>query len=191
MGHGVSDLYDYLDTVQRLIVEAHERLLLCVYTFDDGMTTHRIAEAAARGVLVRVLYDAVQARACGGERGAKHEDAIRILLQAGVEVYTYKHSAEEDTPKAENTFSPQLHAKLIVSDHRALVGSKNLTRNGADYRDAGMLTSDSHAVKRALKLWKEYACESSCDELVSRGLARYFDPRINVHYVRNIAPPRP
>ncbi len=87
--------------------------------FVDATILDRIAEAAHRGVAVRVL--------CGGKHGISDWDildtfsSLRVMHRSGVKVHKQKNM--------------RLHAKLVIADKsRAIVGSMNIDRSAFDLR---------------------------------------------------------
>ena len=97
------------DAAIELIRTAERRLDIMNYYIGDSAVIREITAAAERGVRVRLVI-ADQAHANGVTYGAflHHYDA---LLAAGVEIWEYP---------------AVVHAKVIVSDDRALVGTLNL-----------------------------------------------------------------
>ena len=97
------------DAAVELIRTAERRLDIMNYYIGDVLVIREILEAARRGVRVRLVV-ADQLHANGVTYGAflHHYDE---LLAAGVEIWEYP---------------AVVHAKVIVSDDRALVGTLNL-----------------------------------------------------------------
>jgi cardiolipin synthase A/B len=97
------------DAAHELIRSATRRLDIMNYYIGDARVIREILDAARRGVRVRLVI-ADQAHANGVTYGAfvHHYDA---LLAAGIEIWEYR---------------AVVHAKVIVSDDRALVGTLNL-----------------------------------------------------------------
>jgi cardiolipin synthase A/B len=99
----------YTDAAIELLRTTERRLDIMNYYIGDSRVISEILEAARRGVRVRLVIADV-AHANGVTYGAflHHYDA---LLDAGVEIWEYP---------------AVVHAKVIVSDDRALVGTLNL-----------------------------------------------------------------
>ena len=120
------------DAAIELIRTAERRLDIMNYYIGDARVIREIHEAARRGVRVRLIV-ADQAHANGVTYGAflHHYDA---LLGAGVEIWEYP---------------AVVHAKVIVSDNRALVGTLNLDAF-ALYRnpEMGLLFDDAAVANR-------------------------------------------
>jgi cardiolipin synthase A/B len=120
------------DAALDLLKTAERRLDIMNYYIGDGRVIREILEAARRGVRVRLVI-ADQAHANGVTYGAflHHYDA---LLGAGVEIWEYP---------------AVVHAKVIVSDDRALVGTLNLDAF-ALYRnpEMGLLFDDAVVADR-------------------------------------------
>ena len=96
------------DAATELIESATQRLEITNPYIGDPGLIHAIAAAARRGARVRLL---VSDDAHGGIAYAAFQHHYDELLGAGVEIFEY----------------PALvHAKVIVSDDRALVGTLNL-----------------------------------------------------------------
>ena len=122
----------YTDAAIELLRTAERRLDIMNYYIGDSRVIHEITEAARRGVRVRLLI-ADAAHANGVTYGAflHHYDA---LLGAGVEIWEYP---------------AVVHAKVIVSDDRAMVGTLNLDAV-ALYRnpEMGLLFDDAVVADR-------------------------------------------
>ena len=120
------------DAAIELIRTAERRLDIMNYYIGDARVIREIHEAARRGVRVRLIV-ADQAHANGVTYGAflHHYDA---LLGAGVQIWEYP---------------AVVHAKVIVSDDRALVGTLNLDAF-ALYRnpEMGLLFDDAAVADR-------------------------------------------
>ena len=97
------------DAAVELIRTAERRLDIMNYYIGDSAVIREITAAAERGVRVRlVIADAAHANGVTYGAFLHHYDA---LLAAGVEIWEYP---------------AVVHAKVIVSDDRALVGTLNL-----------------------------------------------------------------
>jgi phosphatidylserine/phosphatidylglycerophosphate/cardiolipin synthase-like enzyme len=102
--------------------------------FVDATILDRLADAAGRGVHVRVL--------CGGKHGISDWDildtfsSLRVMHRLGIKVHKQKNL--------------RLHAKLLLSDKRhALVGSMNIDRSAFDLRrELGTTVADPGVVAR-------------------------------------------
>lgn len=116
----------YTEAAFRLVQEATARLEMTNPYIGDPRMIADIVEAGRRGVAVRLL---VSDDAHGGVAAAAFKHHYDALLDAGVQVWEY----------------PALvHAKVILSDDRALVGTLNLDA-WAMYRnpELGLLFEDA------------------------------------------------
>ena len=121
------------DAATELIESATQRLEITNPYIGDPGLIHAIAAAARRGARVRLL---VSDDAHGGIAYAAFQHHYDELLGAGVEIFEY----------------PALvHAKVIVSDDRALVGTLNLDA-WAMFRNPehGLLFDDKTVADRVL-----------------------------------------
>ena len=122
----------YTDAAIEQLRTAKRRLEIMNYYIGDAVVINEILAAARRGVRVRLVI-ADQAHANGVTYGAfmHHYDA---LIGAGVEIWEYP---------------AVVHAKVIVSDDRALVGTLNLDAF-ALYRnpEMGLLFDDAVVADR-------------------------------------------
>lgn len=118
----------------RFIDTAQHRLYIQHPKYVDAVILDHIAEAAHRGVKVKVL--------CGGKHGISEWDildtfaSLRTLRRLGVKVRKQKNL--------------RVHAKLlIVDDTSVLVGSMNIDRSAFDLRrELGITTDDPAVVAR-------------------------------------------
>ena len=124
----------------RFIDRATETLLVQHPKFVDAVILDRIADAAHRGVKVKVL--------CGGKHGISEWDildtfsSLRTLHRFGVKVRKQKNL--------------RVHAKLLVVDGReALVGSMNIDRSAFDLRrELGVIIDEPDIVDRLRQVFK-------------------------------------
>ncbi len=107
---------DYLPTFEDLVEGAVDVVHIAQWEMFAGTATDQVleslADAAARGVHVRVLLD---------ETIEDNADAVERLDAVGVE-------ARLDTSEDD-----KLHVKLIIADDSALVGSTNWSTSAIDY----------------------------------------------------------
>lgn len=118
--------------VLRLIQAAHRRLWLSLFRCDDAAVLEAVAAAVRRGASVRVV---MTGRAKGARRELERVDAL--LRRCGAEVRRYRDEAKH-------------HAKYIVADDRALVGSLNYTRKCFVDTCDFMVVTDDRAVVAGL-----------------------------------------
>ena len=124
----------------RFIDRATETLLVQHPKFVDAVILDRLADAADRGVKIKVL--------CGGKHGISDWDildtfsSLRTLRRFGVKVRKQKNL--------------RVHAKLIIVDGReALVGSMNIDRSAFDLRrELGIIVDDPRIVDRLRSVFK-------------------------------------
>lgn len=124
----------------RFIDRATETLLVQHPKFVDAVILDRLADAAHRGVKVKVL--------CGGKHGISEWDildtfsSLRTLHRFGVTVRKQKNL--------------RVHAKLLVIDGReALVGSMNIDRSAFDLRrELGVIIDEPDIVDRLRRVFK-------------------------------------
>lgn len=124
----------------RFIDRATETLLVQHPKFVDAVILDRLADAAHRGVKVKVL--------CGGRHGISEWDildtfsSLRTLHRFGVKVRKQKNL--------------RVHAKLLVVDGReALVGSMNIDRSAFDLRrELGVIIDEPDIVDRLRRVFK-------------------------------------
>ena len=132
--HAVADFIDAAET----------QLLIQHPKFHDSAILDRVLGACARGVTVHYL--------CGGRHGIENDALIetysnqRILARAGVKLRKQRHL--------------KLHAKLLLADGRAMLGSMNIDRDAYDIRrELGIVFDDKAAIatleKRFADDWHE------------------------------------
>lgn len=122
------------EAMSRFIDSAKKTLEVQHPKFVDATILDRIAEAAHRGVAVRVL--------CGGKHGISDWDildtfsSLRLMRRAGAKVHKQKNL--------------RLHAKLLIADKtHAIVGSMNIDRSAFDLRrELGTKINDSGVIGR-------------------------------------------
>ncbi|MBE2205065.1 MAG: cardiolipin synthase [Chthoniobacterales bacterium] len=128
------------EAMSRFIDSAKHTLEIQHPKFVDATILDRIAEAAHRGVTVRVL--------CGGKHGISDWDildtfsSLRLMRRSGVKVHKQKNL--------------RLHAKLLIADHgHAIVGSMNIDRSAFDLRrELGARVQDPKVVARLLEVFE-------------------------------------
>lgn len=116
----------FIDTAQHRLRIQHPK-------YVDAVILDHIAAAAGRGVNVHVL--------CGGKHGISEWDvldtfaSLRTLRRFGVKVRKQKNL--------------RVHAKLLIADDHALVGSMNIDRSAFDLRrELGVTVDDPAAVEQ-------------------------------------------
>jgi len=128
------------EAMSRFIDSAKHTLEVQHPKFVDATILDRIAEAAHRGVDVRVL--------CGGKHGISDWDildtfsSLRLMHRSGVRVHKQKNL--------------RLHAKLLIADKsHAIVGSMNIDRSAFDLRrELGTRINDPGVVTRLLAVFE-------------------------------------
>jgi phosphatidylserine/phosphatidylglycerophosphate/cardiolipin synthase-like enzyme len=126
--HKISDLVD----------AAHRRLFVYNQSLDDDVLVAKLIDAKRRGADVRVLLG--YQPGFGGQP-PKNQEPIDKLRAAGVRAdFLKKH---------------YLHAKAIVSDDRAYVGSQNFTNGGLrNNRELGEIFDDSGVVAKLVETFE-------------------------------------
>jgi cardiolipin synthase A/B len=132
------------DSVRSVIRGAAHTLTVENEEMDDPAVTSALADAARRGVDVKVIMTA----------DSEWDPAFNRLTRAGVHVRLYPDDAG----------ALYIHAKVIVADvgrpdHRALVGSQNFSVASLDYnRELGILTRNRSVVAAlSATLARDYA----------------------------------
>lgn len=121
------------DKLLGLINNAQKRLVVYNQEFSDPDVVNALIAAKQRGVDVQVL--AADQKGVGG--ADKNGPAVAQLAAAGI-------TAKEMT-------SDYLHAKAIVADDQAFIGSQNFSKPGMLFnRELGDLTSDPTVVNQLL-----------------------------------------
>jgi len=128
------------EAMSRFMDSAKHSLVIQHPKFVDATILDRIAEAAHRGVDVRVL--------CGGKHGISDWDildtfsSLRVMRRAGVKVHKQKNL--------------RLHAKLVIADKsHAIVGSMNIDRSAFDLRrELGTRIHDAGVVAHLLDVFE-------------------------------------
>jgi cardiolipin synthase A/B len=129
--------------LERMLVQARQRVLAEVYTLTDPELIAGMAEAKRRGVTVRVLLDPNQ---------AYNRHAYAVLRAGGVEARWYP------IPKG-----ALLHAKIGLFDGELVLGSANWTLSGLGVNhELDIETGDPRAVAA-------YASRFDADWSVSAG----------------------
>lgn len=126
------------DKIFGLMNAAKKRLWVYNQSLDDDETINCLLAAKKRGVDVRVLLG-VQLDANGVP---KNEPAKKTLEAAGIKVEYYT--------------AHYLHAKGIVSDETAYLGSQNFTDGGMDRnREAGVIITSSQLADNLAKIFTQ------------------------------------
>lgn len=119
--------------INALIASARSSLYVYASSAPDEEQISLLADAAKRGVDVRFLTSIIR-QVSRGEQGGD-EAALDRLRRSRVKVRHLR--------------SPVIHAKAIIADQVALVGSINLTTNSLDFnRELGIIFDDPVAVRR-------------------------------------------
>lgn len=119
--------------INALIASARSSLYVYASSAPDEEQISLLADAARRGVDVRFLTSIIR-QVSRGEQGGD-EAALDRLRRSRVKVRHLR--------------SPVIHAKAIIADQVALVGSINLTTNSLDFnRELGIIFDDPAAVRR-------------------------------------------
>ncbi len=139
---------DYFATLERELTQSRETIELETYIFDDDGIGRRVenglAQAAARGVRVRLLVDGIGARAWIDRRAKELERkgviiriyhpvrvsnlARRLLNDLGLRRESPFASASAGRSALLSRLNRRDHRKLCIIDHRrAIVGSLNIS----------------------------------------------------------------
>ena len=115
--------------------DAHDTIDCAIYDLRHPRILEALANAAARGVRVRIVYDAGNERAGGLSADPKPAGTEEALQQAGLLPYaTAAHERDRHL----------MHDKFVVRDGRDVwVGSANFTEGGLDLQDNVCLTLSS------------------------------------------------
>ncbi|HHT9161985.1 MAG TPA: phospholipase D-like domain-containing protein [Candidatus Brocadiia bacterium] len=94
--------------------------------------------------------------------GGTDPNEIERLIKRGVLVFTRRN----------------LHAKIVITDKRVLVGSANISRNSRDnLEEAALLTKDPLAVRRARDFFSRICTEPVRDEYLRECKRIYMPPK--------------
>ena len=113
--HGIRSIRAVME---ELVQQARQRILLSVYSLNEGAGTlfDRLGEAAARGVRIQVIAD----RAGVGDWGLDLLNRLSSSHPGAVEIHWF-----------EGGDGSSLHAKVLAVDAtHAIVGSANFTHRG-------------------------------------------------------------
>ena len=181
----------YFEALERAISGARHHVHLEYYIWEpDRIGTHfrdLLAAAAARGLRVRVLYDAVGSPNVG-------KAFWKPLTDAGGGVLVF--NPVRFTPRSLNFANFRTHRKIAVCDGLAgLLGGINLhdpasaTRSGKDaWRDAHVLV-EGEPVRRLQRLVLEnWVYSGGSFTLTPENLARYFPPVALEGSAKGLAP---
>jgi phosphatidylserine/phosphatidylglycerophosphate/cardiolipin synthase-like enzyme len=108
-----------LDEALQLIDEAQERIFMTCQYFPGGRTGQHLAAALRRGVDVTLHYSPPKAQ--GHEAPAHHLYALREQMRLPAKLFVHQ------LPKH---YLPKLHAKVLVSEKAAMIGSHNYVVQG-------------------------------------------------------------
>lgn len=119
--------------INALITSARSSLYVYASSAPDEEQIGLLADAAGRGVDVRFLTSII--RPVGRDDRSDDEADLNRLRRSRVKVGHLQ--------------SPIIHAKAIIADQAAFVGSINLTTNSLDFnRELGIVFDDPSAVRR-------------------------------------------
>ena len=135
-----------------LIASAHQSLEVYVLSLEDDSIAGALADAARRGVRVRLITNPPSAR-------DPYADERAILRESGGIIGFLAY--------------PDVHAKVIVVDgQRAFVGSQNLTATSLDQnREVGIVTDDPAVLRRLRQTfetdWSQVTLDQSAAYLMT------------------------
>ena len=126
--HLVTRLAAFLD-------DAHDTIDCAIYDLRHPRILTALADAVARGVRVRIVYDGGKARASGRSADPKPDGTEAALARAGLLPYaTAAHTRGRHL----------MHDKFVLRDGRDVwVGSANFTEGGLELQDNACLTLSS------------------------------------------------
>lgn len=159
----------HFDVLFQLLNSAQEKIWVMMYgmkyyeRYPDSKTNRLIDSLIAaykRGVDVKVILD--------------KSDYNRILNQ--INEATKKHLERGGVPVSYDQEAVTTHAKLVIADDRALVGSANWGYDALERRnESSLLISDPETVlffeKYFLKIWEEGAAGQKTDRMNSSVLS--------------------
>lgn len=130
-----------LDEAYKLIDNAQESVFLTCQYFPGDSTAQRLKVAHQRGVKVTIIYSHPSAHG-HFEAPAHHAYGLKERLRLPNEFFAYR------LPKG----TPLLHAKVLVTDQGAMVGSHNYVVQGVNFGTAELaLRSSSPDFARQLR----------------------------------------
>ena len=134
---------EMISMAQRTVTATH-------YTFDDAQVVAAYQEAAARGVVVRAVFD--RGQSAGHSASKSQKDRLGVLCVSGVEMKV--HSTDHG--------KSMCHQKCLVVDSVAcLFGSANMTSNSRhNAHEFGLYTTHEAVVS---------ACERKFEALWEKG----------------------
>ena len=131
---------DCLQTIQRCLRHARQRIDICVFTLSDDRITEEVLAAHRRGVAVRIVTDNDKEYDAGSD--------ISRLRDAGIPVVVDRTEAH-------------MHHKFAIFDgERLLSGSYNWTRSAGQYNEENVVLSNDRQLVGTFsaqfeKLWRQ------------------------------------
>lgn len=131
---------DCLQTIQRCLRQARQRIDICVFTLSDDRIAEEVLAAYRRGVAVRIVTDNDKEYDAGSDIGR--------LRDAGIPVVVDRTEAH-------------MHHKFAIFDgERLLNGSYNWTRSAGQYNEENVVLSNDRRLieefsARFDKLWQQ------------------------------------
>jgi phosphatidylserine/phosphatidylglycerophosphate/cardiolipin synthase-like enzyme len=122
------------DTALELIDTAHEWLYITCQFFPGGPVARHLAAAAARGVRVTVDYS------------HPHVHGIQAPIHHFYELYEHSQGIPPQLFTSRlGKHTPKLHAKILVSEKEAMVGSHNYVPQGVQFGTAELALHSTDA----------------------------------------------
>ena len=131
---------DCLQTIQRCLRHARQRIDICVFTLSDDRIAEEVLAAHRRGVAVRIITDNDKEYDAGSD--------IARLRDAGIAVVVDRTEAH-------------MHHKFAIFDGtRLLNGSYNWTRSAGQYNEENLVLSNDQQLLGEFsaqfeKLWRQ------------------------------------
>lgn len=114
------------------IIQAVEKIDICVFTISDDLITNAIIAAHKKGIDLKIITDDDKTKDLGSD--------IAQLAKEGIAV------------KMDDTANHMHHKFMVVDDHTVITGSYNWTRSAAKYNYENiLLTRDPGVIKAYLK----------------------------------------
>lgn len=154
--NGRQRIADFIDSARETLWLQNER-------YQDMVIIERLVRAANRGVRVRIMSRALHK--LKSKKLFEGVSGLRIVHDVGAKVHALKKL--------------KLHGKIMIADdHRAIVGSINLSPGSFDdRRELAVETSDTNVLKRLVKTvehdWKHSNKLPLSDEAVLSDLERH------------------
>lgn len=131
---------DCLQTIQRCLRHARQRIDICVFTLSDDRIAEEVLAAHRRGVAVRIVTDNDKEHDAGSD--------ISRLRDAGIAVVVDRTEAH-------------MHHKFAIFDGEKLLnGSYNWTRSAGQYNEENLVLSNDRQLVGEFsaqfeKLWRQ------------------------------------